>query len=324
MSLAAPAITIERRGAGEADLASEVRAGLLTTPLRELSPKLFYDARGSELFERITAQPEYYPARAEREILNRWAPAIVERTGAGELVELGSGVASKTRALLYAMAGAGTLTRYVPFDIDASVVQACAEELTEALPGLGVHGVVGDFAADLEPLPAGERRLIAFLGGTLGNLHPPQRAELLTRLRAQIEGDDRLLLGVDLVKDRAVLEAAYNDAAGVTAEFNRNVLCVLNAALGAGFQPEAFEHVAFYDAEADRIEMRLRARGAQQVRVPGAGLELRLADGEEIRTEISSKFTPERIALELDAAGLRLEELLTDDEGLFALVLAGP
>jgi L-histidine N-alpha-methyltransferase len=320
----APDVTIERRLEGGSDLAQEVREGLTREPLKELPPKLFYDARGSELFDRITAQPEYYPARAERQILNRCAPGIVERTEAGTLVELGSGVASKTRALLYAMAGAGALERYVPFDIDPSVVKACAEDLTEVLPGLAVHGVVGDFGRDLEPLPAGERRLIAFLGGTLGNLYPQARARFLARLRGQMEEADHLLVGVDLVKERALLEAAYNDAAGVTAEFNRNILRVVNASLGADFRPEAFEHLAFYDADAARIEMRLRAGEAQRVRVPGAGLEIRLAPGEEIRTEISSKFTRRGIASELEAAGLALRELLSDDDRLFALVLAGP
>ncbi len=305
-------------------MGEEVREGLTRTPLKELPPKLFYDARGSELFDQITAQPEYYPARAERSILNRYSPEIVELSGARELVELGSGVASKTRALLYAMAGAGALRRYVPFDIDDSVVEACATELTEVLPGMRVHGVVGDFGRDLERLPGGDHRLIAFLGGTVGNLYPGERAELLARVRAYMGPSDHLLVGMDLVKDRAVLEAAYNDAAGLTAAFNLNVLSAVNEGLGADFDTAAFEHVAFFDPETARIEMRLRSLGDQHVSVPGAGVEIDLSEGEEIRTEISSKFTREQIDSELGTAGLELQRVFTDDEGLFSLALAAP
>jgi len=324
VSAAAPEITIDRHARGAADMGEEVREGLTREPLKELPPKLFYDARGSELFDQITAQPEYYPARAERSILNRCSPEIVELSGADELVELGSGVASKTRALLYAMAGAGALDRYVPFDIDLSVVKACATELAEVLPGLRVHGVVGDFGRDLERLPLGDHRLIAFLGGTVGNLHPDERAAFLARVRGQMGPSDHLLVGMDLVKDRAVLEAAYNDAAGVTAAFNLNVLNAVNEGLGADFDPDAFEHVAFFDPEAARIEMRLRSSCDQHVSVPKADLEIDLAEGEEIRTEISSKFTPERIESELEAAGLELTRLFCDDEGLFSLALSAP
>jgi L-histidine Nalpha-methyltransferase len=304
-------------------LEDDVRRGL-ARPLKELPPKYFYDERGSELFDRITSLPEYYATRCEREILNRHAPAIVERSGAGELVELGSGMASKTRALLYAMAGRGRLERYVPFDVDESVVQASASELVEAYPGLRVHGVVGDFGRDLGHIPDGDRRLFAFLGGTIGNLYPHERAAFLGRLREVMGPADRLVIGTDLVKDRRVLEAAYNDSAGVTAEFNRNVLRVINAGLGADFDPEAFEHVAFFDEANSWIEMRLRANGAQAVRIDGAGLELRFADGEEIRTEISTKFTRDAVAAELDAAGLALDDFFTDGAGLFGLAFASP
>jgi L-histidine N-alpha-methyltransferase len=304
-------------------LADDVRRGL-ARPLRELPPKYFYDERGSELFDRITSLPEYYPTRCEREILNRHAPAIVERSGADELVELGSGMASKTRALLYAMAGQGRLERYVPFDVDESVVQASASELVEAYPGLRVHGVVGDFGRDLARIPDGDRRLFAFLGGTIGNLYPHERTTFLTRLRDVMGPADRLVIGTDLVKDRRVLEAAYNDSAGVTAEFNRNVLRVINAGLGADFDPEAFEHVAFFDEANSWVEMRLRANGAQAVRIDGAGLELRFADGEEIRTEISAKFTRDAVAAELETAGLALDDFFTDGAGLFGLAFASP
>lgn len=304
-------------------LAEDVRRGL-ARPLKELPPKYFYDQRGSELFDRITSLPEYYPTRCEREILNRHAPAIVERSGAEELVELGSGTASKTRALLDAMAGQGRLERYVPFDVDESVVQASAAELVEAYPGLRVHGVVGDFGRDLGHIPEGDRRLFAFLGGTIGNLYPDERAAFLQRLRGAMGPADRLVIGTDLVKDRSVLEAAYNDSAGVTAEFNRNVLRVINAGLGADFDPEAFEHVAFFDEANSWIEMRLRANGAQAVRIHGADLELTLADGEEIRTEISAKFTRDAVAGELDAAGLALDDFFTDGGCLFGLAFASP
>jgi L-histidine Nalpha-methyltransferase len=304
-------------------LLDDVRDGL-TRSLKELPPKYFYDERGSGLFDRITTLPEYYPTRCEREILNRHAPEIVDSSGAQELIELGSGTASKTRALLYAMAGAGSLRRYVPFDVDESVVEACAIELVELYPGLRVHGVVGDFGRDLSHIPDGRRRLFAFLGGTIGNLYPEQRGAFLRHLRRQMGHGDRLVIGTDLVKDRGVLEAAYNDSAGVTAEFNRNVLRVINAGLEADFDPEAFEHVAFFDEANAWIEMRLRANGAQRVRIDGADLEVTFADGEEIRTEISARFTREAVERELDAAGLSLQRFFTDESCLFGLAFAEP
>ena len=302
-------------------LADDVRTGLTRT-MKELPPKYFYDGHGSVLFDRITSLPEYYPTRAERSILNRHAPDIVADSGAEELVELGSGTASKTRALLYAMAGAGSLRRYVPFDVDESVVQACAIELVELYPGLRVHGVVGDFGRDLGLVPAGRRRLFAFLGGTIGNLYPRERAAFLRRLRTLMGPEDRLVVGTDLVKDRSVLEAAYNDSAGVTADFNRNVLRVINEGLDADFVPEAFEHVAFFDEANSWIEMRLRANGAQTVRIDGVNLEVRFADGEEIRTEISAKFTRDAVESEFGRAGLRLDDFLTDEGGLFGVAVA--
>jgi len=302
-------------------IADEVRDGL-SRPLKELPPKYFYDERGSMLFDRITTLPEYYLTRCERLILNRYAPDVVESTGAQDLVELGSGTASKTRALLYAMAGAGTLRRYLPFDVDESVVHASAVELVELYPGLRVHGVVGDFERDLERVPAGQRRLFAFLGGTIGNLHPDERAAFLARIRRLMGGGEHLLVGTDLVKDPEVLEAAYNDSQGVTAEFNRNILRVLNDGLDADFDPAAFEHVAFFDEANSWIEMRLRANGAQRVTIDAAELELAFADGEEIRTEISTKFTREAVGRELAAAGLRLQGFFTDEEELFGVALA--
>ena len=302
-------------------LADDVRKGL-TRRLKELPPKYFYDARGSRLFDRITTLPEYYPSRAEREILNRRAPEIVSESEARELVELGSGTASKTRALLYAMAGAGSLRRYVPFDVDGSMVERCAEQLAALYPGMAVHGVVGDFERDLGRIPAGERRLIAFLGGTIGNIFTAERAAFLRRLCGLMGPSDRLLVGTDLLKDRQVLEAAYNDSAGVTAQFNRNVLRVINEGLDGDFHLQAFEHVAFFDEANSWIEMRLRARGAQTVRIDGAGLEVTFEDGEELRTEISAKFTRETVELELAEAGLRLDGFHTDEGALFGLASA--
>jgi L-histidine N-alpha-methyltransferase len=317
-ALAQPDVRIDCYGVHDT-LADDVRNGL-SRELKELPPKYFYDARGSELFDRITALPEYYPTRCERSILNRYAPQIVD--GAEELVELGSGTASKTRALLYAMAGAGSLRRYVPFDVDESVIEACAGELVELYPGLRVHGVVGDFQRDLERLPGGEQRLFAFLGGTIGNLYPGERERFLGRLHDLMLPGDRLLIGTDLVKDREVLEAAYNDSQGVTAEFNRNVLQVVNEGLDADFDPHSFEHVAFFDEANAWIEMRLRANGAQRVTIDGANLEVTFADGDEIRTEISAKFTREAVERELEGAGLRLDEFFTDEGDLFGLAFA--
>jgi L-histidine N-alpha-methyltransferase len=298
-------------------LAADVRHGL-GLPLKELPPKYFYDARGSELFDSITRLPEYYPTRCERALLNRHAPEICELTGAEELVELGSGTASKTRALLHAMAGSGRLRSYVPFDCSESVVLECVELLDDLFPGLSLHGVVGDFDSHLEKIPAANgNRLIAFLGGTIGNFYPLERSMFLERVGGP---GDWLLLGTDLVKEPAVIEAAYNDARGITAEFNRNLLHVLNRELGADFDFDEFEHVAFFDTRNGWIEMRLRSLSDQTVAIPGAGIEVEFAGGEEIRTEISAKFTRPRVESELAEAGFELEEFFTD--GMFGLSLA--
>lgn len=323
-----PDIALERclDEAHERGLAEDVLDGL-TRPFKELPPKHLYDARGSELFDRITELPEYYPTRAERAILEAEAEAIVAATGASELVELGSGTATKTRVLLDAMAAAGQLQRYVPFDVDESVVQASAEQLVDEYPGLRVHGVIGDFERHLDRIPpavAGAPRVLALLGGTIGNFPPGSRRRLLRQIGALLGPADRLLLGTDLVKDPTVLEAAYDDAAGVTAEFNRNVLHVLNRELAADFPPDAFEHVAFFDRRNEWIEMRLRAQRACDVRIDALGLRIALAAGEEIRTEISAKFTLERLAEDFAAAGLELAGWHTDAERRFALSLAAP
>jgi L-histidine N-alpha-methyltransferase len=305
-------------------LADDVLDGL-TKPFKELPPKHFYDARGAELFDRICELPEYYPTRCERAILEADSAAIVRRTGAAELVELGSGTAAKTRLLLHAMDEAGTLDRYVPIDVTESMVRTCADELVDEFDTLRVHGIVGDFERHLghvpEPTQRGPR-IVAFLGGTIGNFTPGTRRRFLRSLRALLGEDGYLLIGTDLVKDPRILEAAYDDSEGLTAEFNRNVLHVLNRELDADFVPESFDHVAFFDRDREWIEMRLRAQRPQRVHVGALGLRVAFAAGEELRTEISAKFTRERIEGDLSAAGMELVKQFTDPDGLFALNLA--
>jgi L-histidine N-alpha-methyltransferase len=322
---AADEITIvSRLGADERTLAFDVLDGL-TRPFKEIPPKHFYDTEGSRLFDEITRLPEYYPTRAERAILTARSADVVRRTGAGELVELGSGVPTKTLLLLDAMRDAGTLDRYVPFDVSETVLRESAEHLVERYPGIRVYGVVGDFERHLDALPPAEGpRIIAFLGGTIGNFPPGSRRKFLRSLRRALRPEDALLLGTDLVKDPAILEAAYNDAAGVTAAFNRNLLAVINRELGADFDLDAFEHVAFYDREQEWIEMRLRALRPQVVEIRKLGITVHFANREELRTEISAKFTRERLEADLAAAGLRLAEFMTDPDDLFALSVAAP
>ena len=313
---------VSHLGADERTLAFDVLDGL-TKPFKEIPPKHFYDTEGSRLFEAITKLPEYYPTRTERAILAANADALVESTGMAELVELGSGVPTKTLVLLDAMRDAGTLDRYVPFDVSEVVLTESAKMLVERYAGLRVYGIVGDFERHLSALPPAEGpRVIVFLGGTIGNFPPGARRRFLRTLHDALGEDGYLLLGTDLVKDPAVLEAAYDDAQGVTAEFNRNVLHVLNRELGADFDPAAFEHVAFYDRDHEWIEMRLRARSRQVVRIAGLDLTVRFAAREEMRTEISAKFTPRRLEADLRAGGLRTVERWTDPDGLFAVTLA--
>ncbi len=309
--------------AEERSLANDVLDGL-TRPFKELPPKHFYDARGSELFERICELPEYYPTRTERQILEQRASEIVERTGAGELVELGSGSAEKARILLGAMDDAETLKRYVPLDVSEQVVREAAEQLVEDYDGLQVHGVIGDFERHLERVPDsdGVPRLVALLGGTIGNFPPGTRRGLLRKISALLGPEDRLLLGTDLVKDPAMIEAAYDDSAGITAEFNRNILHVINRELDADFSPQAFDHVAFFDRRHEWVEMRLRARRPCTVLIGGLGLRVEFAAGEELRTEISAKFTRERVQSDFEAAGLTIDRWYTDDGARFALSLA--
>jgi L-histidine N-alpha-methyltransferase len=307
----------------ERRLANDVLDGL-TRPFKEIPPKHFYDARGSELFERICELPEYYPTRTERKILTERAAEIVADTGAGELVELGSGSAEKARILLDAMARAGTLHRYIPLDVSEQVVRDAAEQLVDEYEGLRIHGVIGDFERHLARVPArdGAPRVVALLGGTIGNFPPGTRRSLLKEIGALLEEDDRLLLGTDLVKDPARIEAAYDDSEGVTAEFNRNVLRVMNRELGADFAPDAFDHVAFFDRRHEWVEMRLRAQRPCSVLISELGLRVDFAAGEELRTEISAKFTRARLEADFRAAGLALERWYTDGEELFALSLA--
>jgi L-histidine Nalpha-methyltransferase len=305
-------------------LAEDVLDGL-TKPFKELPPKHFYDTRGAELFDRICELPEYYPTRTERAILTEHAEQIAAATGAGELVELGSGTAAKTRVLLDALHSAGTLRRYVPVDVTEQMVRACAQELTSEYPGLRVHGVIGDFERHLDRVPAPEgARLVVFLGGTIGNFPPGSRRRFLRAIAALLGPGDHLLMGTDLVKDPDTLTQAYDDAEGVTAEFNRNLLRVLNRELDADFDPEDFEHVALFDSEHEWIEMRLRARRAHTTTVRDLGLSVRFEAGEEMRTEISAKFTRERVREDLAAAGLELVDWLTDADELFALSLSRP
>ncbi|WP_354698391.1 Histidine N-alpha-methyltransferase [Paraconexibacter sp. AEG42_29] len=310
-------------GAGSS-LANDVLDGL-TRPFKELPPKHFYDAVGADLFDRICEQPEYYPTRAEREILQLRSGDIARITGAAELVELGSGTAAKTRVLLDALRDAGTLRRYVPFDVTEGMVRDVAAALLDEYPGLEVEGIVGDFERHLQHVPPsvpGRPRIVAFLGGTIGNFIPGSRREFLASLGELLSDGDHLLLGTDLVKDPAVLEAAYDDAAGVTAAFNRNVLHVLNRELDADFEPDAFDHFAFFDREHEWIEMRLRAQRRMVVPIRGLGMEVAFEAREEVRTEISAKFTPERLEADLAASGLELVEILTDPQQRFALSLS--
>jgi len=303
-------------------LADDVGRGLRATP-KELPPKWFYDDRGSALFDEITRLPEYYPTRAERSILDARAPEIAARSGADTLVELGSGTSEKTRLLLDALAEAGTLTRFVPFDVSEQTLRDAAAAIARDY-GIGVHAVVGDFERHLARIPTGGTRLVAFLGGTIGNLAPPARARFLAAVAESLTPGDAFLLGTDLVKDVDRLEAAYDDAAGVTAEFNRNVLHVVNRALDADFVPESFEHVAVWNDVEEWIEMRLRSRDDQHVVVRALNLEVDFVAGEQMRTEISAKFRRERVEAELAAAGLELVGWWTDPPGDFALSLSRP
>jgi L-histidine Nalpha-methyltransferase len=325
----------------ESSLRADVLTGLTATP-KWLPPKWFYDAEGSALFEKITELPEYYPTRAERAILRVASAEIAAASRAGTLVELGSGSSEKTRLLLDALRSEGTLARYVPVDVSESALRAAGAAVAAEYPGLDVHAVVSDFDAYLgleaagsgdgpQPHPGGRPpqtppgdRLVAFLGSTIGNMMPPERARFLSRVRSALRPGDAFLLGTDLVKDPAVLIAAYDDSAGVTSAFNKNVLSVLNDSLGADFDLDAFDHVVVWDPESEWIEMRLRSAADQEVRVPGVKLTVPFGAGEEMRTEVSAKFRRAGVAAELAAAGFEMRSWWTDDAGQFGLSLSVP
>ncbi len=321
--------TIENRlpaGYRAASLRADALAGLTATP-KSLPPKWFYDAQGSELFEKITELPEYYPTRAEREILTATAAGIAGQTGARTLVELGSGSSEKTRVLLDALRAAGTLRCYVPVDVSEAALIAAGDALSAEYPGLDVRAVASDCEEHLGLPAEGDApapRLVAFLGSTIGNLFPDQRASFLARVRAELLPGDFFLLGSDLVKDPATLVAAYDDSSGVTAEFNKNVLAVLNAELGADFDRDAFEHVAVWDPAAEWIEMRLRSLHDQTVHLPGIGLTVSFGADEEMRTEVSAKFRLAGVKAELAAAGFAMRSWWTDAAGQFGLSLSVP
>ncbi|QNI08950.1 L-histidine N(alpha)-methyltransferase [Mycobacterium kubicae] len=302
-------------------LRRDVFDGLQQTP-KSLPPKWFYDSVGSDLFDQITRLPEYYPTRAEAAILRARSVDIASASGADTLVELGSGTSEKTRMLLDALRGQGSLRRFVPFDVDANVLSAAANAIQREYPGVEIHAVCGDFEEHLTEIPGGGRRLFVFLGSTIGNLTPRPRAQFLATLAAVMRPGDSLLLGTDLVKDTDRLVRAYDDAAGVTAKFNRNVLSVVNRELDADFDVDAFAHVARWNAEEERIEMWLRSQRQQQVRVGALDLTVEFAAGEEMLTEVSCKFRPQAVDAELAEAGLRRTHWWTDDAGDFGLSLA--
>jgi L-histidine N-alpha-methyltransferase len=304
-------------------LERDVRHGMAQSP-KSIPPVWFYDEHGSRLFEAITRLPEYYPTRAERDLLERFAADIAEQAAADTLVELGAGSCDKTRLLLDAMAGRGLLRRYLPFDVSDEFLRDAAASLLVEYAGLEVRAVVGDFHRHLDRIPRQGRRLVAFLGGTIGNLTPDQRRRFLFDLNCTMDSDDHLLIGTDLVKDPGRIVAAYDDTAGVTAEFNRNVLRVLNDRLGADFDPTRFDHVARWNSEEEWIEMRLRSRHPQTVTIDGLGMTVEFDRDEELLTEISAKFTEERVAAELESADFVVDGSWGGDEGDFLLTLAHP
>ena len=298
-----------------------MRDGLTQTP-KSLPPKWFYDSVGSDLFDQITRLPEYYPTRTEAQILRIRSAEIAAASGADTLVELGSGTSEKTRMLLDALRDSGSLRRFIPFDVDASVLEAAGSAIEKEYPGIEIDAVCGDFEEHLGKIPRVGRRLVVFLGSTIGNLTPGPRADFLAALAQTLQPGDSLLLGTDLVKNTDRLVAAYDDSAGVTAQFNRNVLAVVNRELDADFDLGAFEHVAKWNTDEERIEMWLRANQAQRVQVNALDLTIEYADGEEMLTEVSCKFRPDGVAEELADSGLRRTHWWTDDAGDFGLSLS--
>lgn len=302
-------------------MGQEVREGLSGSPKR-LPSKYFYDERGSKLFGRITELPEYYLTRAEDRLLERCAAQIARAVRPRELVELGPGSSKKTRWLIDAARGSGTLRRYVPVEVSPEAARAHAEDLVRRYPGLAIHAVIGDFEQHLGDIPRGDRTLVAFLGSTIGNFPAAEAVDLLSEIAPLLAGGGALLLGADLAKDRAVLEAAYNDADGVTAEFNRNILHVLNRRLDGDFDSTEFEHVSFYNGDLERIESYLRSRRAQTVALTGLDLEIEFARGEMMRTEVSCKYTRASLVALLEQAGLVLDSWYTEEDEAYALLVA--
>ena len=306
----------------DAGLRTDVLDGL-TREQKELPPKWLYDEAGSELFDEITRLDEYYPTEAEREILERHASTIIERAGAHTIVELGAGTSDKTRALLDAGRDNGTLRRFIPFDVSEEFLRTTAATLAESYPGIEVHGVVGDFDRHLERIPrGGGRRMVVLLGGTIGNYPTAARATFLRGIAAGMSPGDRFLLGTDLVKDPARLVLAYDDPRGVTAAFNKNVLQVLNREVGADFDPDAFEHEATWNPHEEWIDLGLRSRLDQRVRIDELDLAVEFAAGEYLRTEVSAKFRLPSLAEELAAVGLEVELWLTDSAGDYGVSLS--
>ncbi|MEM9562208.1 MAG: L-histidine N(alpha)-methyltransferase [Actinomycetota bacterium] len=302
-------------------LRADVTGGLTAAP-KELPPKWFYDERGSELFDEITRLDEYYPTEAERRILLDNASAIIELTSPATIVELGSGTSDKTGAILDAAVRHGSLRRFVPFDVSEAFLRQSVDVLAGRYPTVIMHGVVGDFDHHLPYLPSGDRQLLMLLGGTIGNYQPKERRELLTVIADRQQPGDHVLIGVDLVKDVGRLERAYDDSRGVTAEFNKNVLAVINRRLSADFVLDAFEHVARFDTDEEWIEMLLRSTVDQTVRVADLDLEVSFEAGELMRTEVSCKFRRERFEADLEHAGLEPVEWLTDPAGDFAVSIS--
>jgi L-histidine N-alpha-methyltransferase len=307
-------------------MADDVRKGLTSDPKR-VSPKFFYDYEGSVLFERITELPEYYPTRAERDLLAEISDELMATLRPEQVVELGSGSSSKTRLLLGAESAPTHLKTYVPFDVSKGIVEEAANQLLDEFPFLSVHGVIGDFSQHLDRIPETKgRRLVLFLGGTIGNFAPAERQAFLRQVAAILGPDDRLLIGMDLVKDPAIIEAAYNDSQGVTAEFNRNVLRVLNQGVGADFNPEAYGHRAYFNRDESRIEMHLVPASTQMVTLRDLGMTITISPDETLWTESSYKFTEESVNDMLEKAGLRLDGFYTNEDPsrLFGLALAAP
>ena len=299
----------------------DVRRGLTSVP-KQLPPKYFYDGRGSWLFEKITCLPEYYLTRAEKSILDQASGEITRITEPEELLELGAGSAAKTGLLLEAGRAHGTLKRYLPVDVSAPMSEHATERLSKDYPWLEVHAIVADFERHLGRIPPSPNRLVAFLGSTIGNLARPRAVAFLSQVAGLLGQGGFLLLGADLIKDRAVLEAAYNDSQGVTADFNRNVLRVINRRLGGNFDPAAFEHVAYYNQEEERIETYLESASAQTVKIEVLGLTVSFEKGERMSTEVSCKYTRSSVEEILSRAGMSLREWFTDDGETFSLSLA--